>query len=74
MGTVAVAGDGVALLYCAIVLLVLTWIVFSMRVGVRLWRKAFGMDDLFMLLGIVCVPPKDGTKGLTDTNSRFSFR
>jgi hypothetical protein len=39
MTTVAVAGDGVALLYCAIILLVLSWITFLMRVGVRLWRK-----------------------------------
>jgi hypothetical protein len=53
MGTVAVAGDGVALLYCAILLLVLTWITFLMRVGVRVWRKAFGMDDYFMLAGMV---------------------
>jgi hypothetical protein len=43
-----------------------------MRVGVRVWRKAFGMHDLFMLLGIVCVLSKDETKDLTDTNSGFS--
>jgi hypothetical protein len=55
MGTVAVGGDGVALLYCAIILLVLTWITFFMRVGVRVWRKAFGMDDYFMLVGIVSI-------------------
>ncbi|EDU45539.1 hypothetical protein PtrSN002B_000696 [Pyrenophora tritici-repentis] len=53
MTTVDVAGDGVALLYCAIVLLVLSWICFSMRVGVRIWRKAWGMDDYLMLLGII---------------------
>jgi hypothetical protein len=53
MTTVAVAGDGVALLYCAIVLLVLSWITFFLRVGVRVWRKAWGMDDYLMLLGIV---------------------
>lgn len=53
MGTIAVAGDGVALYYGAIILLVLAWITFTMRVGVRIWRKAFGMDDCFMLVGIV---------------------
>jgi hypothetical protein len=51
--TVKVAGDGVMLLYCAIILLVLTWVFFSMRVGVRIWRKAFGMDDYLMFSGIV---------------------
>jgi hypothetical protein len=51
MATVEVARDGVALLYCAIILLVLSWIVFSMRVGVRIWRKAWGMDDYLMLVG-----------------------
>ncbi|PSN59575.1 hypothetical protein BS50DRAFT_614559 [Corynespora cassiicola Philippines] len=53
MGTVAVAGDGVALLYGAIILLTLSWVVFTMRVGVRVWRKAFGMDDYLMVVGIV---------------------
>jgi hypothetical protein len=53
MTTVAVAGDGVALLYCAIILLVLTWVVFGMRLGVRVWRKAWGMDDYMMAIGIV---------------------
>jgi hypothetical protein len=43
MATVSVAGDGVALLYCAIILLVLSWVIFSLRVGVRVWRKAWGM-------------------------------
>lgn len=53
MATVPVAGDGVALLYCAIVLLALTWVTFFLRAGVRIWRKAWGMDDYLMLLGIV---------------------
>lgn len=53
MTTIEVAGDGVALLYCAIILLVLSWLIFSMRVGVRVWRKAWGMDDYLMLAGIV---------------------
>ncbi|KAF1846784.1 uncharacterized protein K460DRAFT_367531 [Cucurbitaria berberidis CBS 394.84] len=53
MGTVEVAGDGMALYYGAIILLVLSWIIFSMRVGVRIWRKAFGMDDYLMSVGII---------------------
>jgi len=53
MTTVEVARDGVALLYCAIILLVLSWVVFSMRVGVRVWRKAWGMDDYLMFIGVV---------------------
>ncbi|KAF1830719.1 hypothetical protein BDW02DRAFT_88146 [Decorospora gaudefroyi] len=53
MSTVEVAGDGVALLYGAIILLVLSWIIFSMRIGVRIWRKAWGMDDYLMFTGIV---------------------
>jgi len=53
VATIEVAGDGVALLYGAIVLLVLSWIVFSLRVTVRVWRKAFGLDDYIMLAGIV---------------------
>jgi hypothetical protein len=53
--TIPVAGDGVALWYGAIVLLVLSWVTFTMRMGVRVWRKAFGWDDGFMLIGIVCV-------------------
>lgn len=53
MTTVPIAGDGIALWYSAIILLVLCWIVFPMRIGVRVWRKAWGMDDYFMLVGIV---------------------
>jgi hypothetical protein len=53
--TVPVRGDGVALLYAAVILLVLTWIIFMMRLGVRLWRKALGTDDYYMLVGIVRV-------------------
>ncbi|KAH9863703.1 hypothetical protein J1614_009635 [Plenodomus biglobosus] len=51
--TIEVAGDGVALLYGAIILLVLSWLVFCMRVGVRVWRKAFGLDDHLMFVGIL---------------------
>lgn len=50
--TVEVAGDGVALLYAAIILLTLTWITVSMRVCVRIWRKVLGMDDFLMVVGL----------------------
>lgn len=63
MGTVEVAGDGVALLYGAIILLVLSWIIFSMRVAVRMWRKAFGTDDYLMFVGIVRVQSTSQSKG-----------
>ena len=53
--TVEVAGDGVALLYAAIILLTLTWITVSMRVCVRIWRKVLGMDDFLMVVGLVCI-------------------
>lgn len=53
MTTVAVAGDGVALLYAAIILLVLTWVTVSIRVCVRIWRKVLGMDDYLMVVGLV---------------------
>jgi hypothetical protein len=55
MSTIDVNGDGVTLLYGAIVLLVTSWTIFTMRVGVRVWRKAFGMDDYLMSTGIVRV-------------------
>ena len=75
MGTVEVAGDGVALYYDAIILLVLTWVVFSMRVGVRIWRKAFGMDDSLMLIGIVRVHcMHEAALELANTTSRPSFQ
>lgn len=59
MTTIEVAGDGVALFYGAIILLVLSWVTFTMRAGVRLWRKALGVDDYFMLIGIVSSPALD---------------
>jgi hypothetical protein len=58
MGTIPIGGDGVALYYGAIVLLALTWVFFSMRLGVRMWRKAFGMDDWLMLVGSVRQPSR----------------
>ncbi|XPS77413.1 hypothetical protein M3J09_009439 [Ascochyta lentis] len=51
--TVPVGGDGTALLYASIILLVLSWITVSMRVCVRVWRKILGMDDYLMLIGLV---------------------
>ncbi|KAF2134326.1 hypothetical protein P153DRAFT_331419 [Dothidotthia symphoricarpi CBS 119687] len=53
MATVDVAGDGIALFYASIILLVLSWVTFSMRVGVRIWRKAWGSDDYLMFVGLV---------------------
>ena len=53
--TVAVAGDGVALLHAAIILLVLTWVTVSIRMCVRIWRKVVGMDDYLMVAGLVCI-------------------
>jgi hypothetical protein len=50
------AGDGIALLQASIVLLVLSWVTFITRIGVRVGRKALGMDDLLMFIGIVCLP------------------
>ncbi|KAJ4987870.1 hypothetical protein SVAN01_06600 [Stagonosporopsis vannaccii] len=53
MSTAPVAGDGVALLYASIILLVLTWITVLMRVCVRIWRRVLGMDDYLMVLGLI---------------------
>jgi hypothetical protein len=62
MGTVPISGDGVALYYGAIILLALTWLFFCMRLGVRIWRKAFGMDDWLMLVGSVRKPLQNHEK------------
>lgn len=70
MTTVAVAGDGVALLYVAIILLVLAWVTVSMRVCVRVWRKVLGTDDYLMVVGLVCIPPlKSRSVELINTGS-----
>lgn len=71
--TVAVAGDGVALFYAAIILLVLTWITVSMRVCVRVWRKVLGMDDYLMVAGLVSNLPALHIAHRTDTH-RFCSR
>lgn len=47
------AGDGQALFQASIVLLVLSWVTFITRVVVRVQRKALGIDDLLMCIGIV---------------------
>lgn len=46
-------GDGIALLFTSIILLALSWVTFVTRVGVRTWKKALGMDDLAMAIGLV---------------------
>jgi hypothetical protein len=51
------AGTGVALLYTAIVLLVLTWFTFILRCWVRVVRKTWGSDDYLMLIGLVWSTP-----------------
>jgi len=56
MVTVDPKGDGIALLYTSIVFLVLSWVTFVARVGVRVWRKALGMDDYAMAIGLVLQP------------------
>ncbi|KAK7995325.1 hypothetical protein PG990_014098 [Apiospora arundinis] len=43
-----VAGEGVPLLYLTIVFLILSWVTFVTRVGVRRWIDAFGSDDWLM--------------------------
>lgn len=53
MVTVAPKVDGIALLYTTIVFMVIAWITFVVRVGVRVWRKALGMDDYVMAVGLV---------------------
>jgi hypothetical protein len=52
MTATPVAGSGVALLYAAIVLLVLTF-TFILRCWVRVVRKTWGSDDYLMLIGLV---------------------
>jgi hypothetical protein len=72
MSTVAVAGDGVALLYAAIILMVLSWITVSMRVAVRVWRKVLGMDDYLMVIGLVCISSLYDEVGVADSVRFFS--
>lgn len=53
MVTVSPRGDGIALLYTSIVFLALSWLTFTTRIVVRVWRKALGLDDYAMLIGLV---------------------
>lgn len=48
-------GDGVPLFYTSIVMLALAWPTCIARVGVRVWRKAVGLDDILMFIGLVRV-------------------
>ncbi|RYO88452.1 hypothetical protein DL762_003746 [Monosporascus cannonballus] len=47
------AGVGVSLLYVTVVMLVLSWVVFTARTGIRMWIKAFGVDDWLMGAGLI---------------------
>lgn len=62
MSTFPVAGGGVALLYAAIVLLVVTWVTFALRAWVRMARKTWGSDDYLMLIGLVWSPHRHSDK------------
>jgi hypothetical protein len=62
MTAAPVAGSGVALLYAAIILLVLTWVTFVLRIWVRVARKTWGSDDYLMLIGLVWSPTQQSDK------------
>ncbi|KAH8649746.1 hypothetical protein BGZ60DRAFT_389470 [Tricladium varicosporioides] len=47
------AGDGTHLFWTSILLLVVGWITFMLRVGVRVSRKALGSDDYLMGVGLL---------------------
>lgn len=50
-------GDGVTLLYVASILMALSWLTVLTRLSVRRWLKpeAMGLDDYFMVIGLVSV-------------------
>lgn len=50
-------GTGVTLLYVSSVLMAVSWLTVLARLSVRRWLKpeAMGMDDYFMVIGLVCV-------------------
>lgn len=50
-----VAGEGVPLLWITIVMLTLSWIFLSARLGVRKWKNNLGLDDWLMFAGLVCI-------------------
>jgi hypothetical protein len=56
-----VAGEGVPLLYITIVMLTLSWIFATARIGVRRWKNNFGLDDWLMFGGLVCITHSCGT-------------
>jgi hypothetical protein len=55
-----VAGEGVPLLYITIVMLTLSWIFATARIGVRRWKNNFGLDDWLMFTGLVCITHSGG--------------
>lgn len=65
-------GDGIALLYTSIVLLALSWVTFVSRVAVRVWRRALGLDDFAMFIGIVCVQLASAPLGNNDQGPNAS--
>lgn len=62
------AGDGVPLLYTSIVLLAVTWVTFTTRISVRIWRKNYGWDDMLMLIGLVRPAHNFSNRRPTDTH------
>ncbi|KAK8079035.1 hypothetical protein PG994_002842 [Apiospora phragmitis] len=53
LSMVNVAGEGAPLLYITIVFLVLSWLTFVIRVGVRRWIRGFGTDDWLLGGGLI---------------------
>ncbi|KAF5002378.1 hypothetical protein FGRMN_390 [Fusarium graminum] len=47
------AGEGVPLFYITIVMLTLSWLFASARLGVRIWKRNFGLDDWLMFVGLI---------------------
>lgn len=67
------AGDGVPLLYTSILLIALAWVTFVARVGVRVWRKVLGLDDLLMFLGLVSFLSPQPTTNVLIPSSQLLF-
>ena len=51
-----VEGLALTLLVVVLVFLVVSWIVVSLRLWVRVWIKGIGIDDYFMTAGLVSSP------------------
>ncbi|KAI1078156.1 hypothetical protein F5B20DRAFT_549533 [Whalleya microplaca] len=47
------AGEGVVLLWLTCLMLALSWSFVFARIGVRIWIKAFGIDDWLMCTGLI---------------------